>query len=124
MAEQRRSPEELLATALESLSSQDRRLVLVWLLGRLTGPHTGWLGKPDRDELLALMSPGTRSLRELFGTPSSGGTLSVGEDHQVMPVRLPTELHARLRTWSAEHGFSMATVIRGVVGRFLDGQEG
>jgi hypothetical protein len=124
MAEQLRSPEELLAKALEGLPSADRQRVLIWLLGKLTGPQAGWLGKPDRDRMLALMSPGGKSLRELFGQPAGGGALAVGEDYQVMPIRLPTDLHARLRTWSAEHGFSMATVVRGLVGRFLDGQEG
>jgi hypothetical protein len=42
----------------------------------------------------------------------------------MLPVRLPPELHARLREWCAEHGFSMAGVVRGLVERFLDGQAG
>jgi hypothetical protein len=41
---------------------------------------------------------------------------------QVVPVRFPTQQHAQLREWCAEHGFSMATVIRGLVARFLEGQ--
>jgi plasmid stability protein len=41
----------------------------------------------------------------------------------MLPVRLPPELHARLREWCAEQGFSMAGVVRGLVERFLDGQE-
>ena len=40
-----------------------------------------------------------------------------------VPVRLPADLHTRLREWSAEHGFSMATVVRGLVSRFLESQE-
>jgi hypothetical protein len=39
---------------------------------------------------------------------------------QVVPVRLPAEDHARLRAWSQRHGFTMATVIRGLLARFLD----
>jgi predicted DNA-binding protein len=42
----------------------------------------------------------------------------------MLPVRLPPELHERLRAWSGTHGFSMASVVRGLVERFLDEQEG
>jgi hypothetical protein len=42
----------------------------------------------------------------------------------MLPVRLPPELHERLRAWSTEQGFSMASVVRGLVERFLDQQEG
>ena len=40
----------------------------------------------------------------------------------MLPVRLPPELHERLRGWSAEQGFSMAAVVRGLVERFLEDQ--
>jgi hypothetical protein len=40
----------------------------------------------------------------------------------MLPVRLPPELHERLRGWSSEQGFSMASVVRGLVERFLDEQ--
>jgi hypothetical protein len=42
---------------------------------------------------------------------------------RMLPVRLPAELQERLRTWSTEHGFSMAAVARGLIERFLDEQE-
>jgi hypothetical protein len=42
----------------------------------------------------------------------------------MLPVRLPPELHERLRGWSNEQGFSMASVVRGLVERFLDEQAG
>lgn len=118
MAEER-TPEQLLATALESLPSEQRQQVTAWLLVRESrGLTPGWLGKPDRDELVRTLLPGAGSFREVFGrTPNIAG-----EGYQVVPVRLPVELHARLRDWSAEHGFSMATVVRGLVSRFLDGQ--
>jgi hypothetical protein len=41
---------------------------------------------------------------------------------QVVPVRFSAEQHAQLREWCAEHGFSMATVVRGLVARFLESQ--
>ena len=42
----------------------------------------------------------------------------------MLPVRLPPDLHERLRVWSSGQGFSMASVVRGLVERFLDEQEG
>lgn len=119
------TPEELLARALESLSSEDRQRVTIWLLSRASsGLQLGWLGKSERDHMSRLLSPGTGSLRDLYGQQQFSGALGVGgQGHQVVPVRLPAELHARLRTWSSGHGFSMATVVRGLVARFLDGQE-
>jgi hypothetical protein len=118
-------PEELLARALESLSSGERQQVTMWLLSRTSGGGQvgGWLGKPERDHLTRMLSPGAASLRELYAQHQFSAIGVGGQGHQVVPVRLPAELHARLRTWSAEHGFSMATVVRGLVARFLDGQE-
>ncbi len=42
---------------------------------------------------------------------------------QMVPVRFSADQHARLRAWCGEHGFSMATVIRGLVDRFLESQQ-
>jgi hypothetical protein len=42
----------------------------------------------------------------------------------MLPVRLPPELHERLRRWSTDAGFSMASVVRGLIERFLDEQAG
>jgi hypothetical protein len=55
-------------------------------------------------------------MRNLFRSPGSAA-------QQMVPVRFSAEQHARLRAWCTEHGFSMATVIRGLVDRFLDGQQ-
>ena len=38
-------------------------------------------------------------------------------------VRLPADLHDRLRRWSTTNGFSMAAVARGLIERFLNEQE-
>jgi len=40
----------------------------------------------------------------------------------MFPVRLPPELHERLRRWSTDAGFSMAGIVRGLIERFLDEQ--
>jgi hypothetical protein len=118
---EQRTPEQLLATALESLPSQQRQQVTAWLLAREPrGLTPGWLGTPQRDAVVRSVLPPAGSLREVFGQAPT----IAGEGYQVVPVRLPVELHARLRDWSAEHGFSMATVVRGLVSRFLDSQAG
>ena len=48
--------------------------------------------------------------------------VGVGPEHQTLPVRLPDEQHTRLKEWCAEHGYSMATVVRGLVESFLKAQ--
>jgi hypothetical protein len=119
-AEHTEGPERLLARALEGLSSEERQRVTAWLLTRTrTGGYPGW---HEQSERLRTLGSGPVSFPELSRALSGGGR-GIGEGHQVMPVRLPADLHSRLRTWSTEHGFSMATVVRGLVSRFLDGQE-
>ena len=106
---------ELLIEAVDAMPPEDRKRVLAWLLEsaprssralwRLRGvagaPHE--LAMPEVSELLTGFAP-------LRG------------DYQTVPVRLPTEQYHRLRDWCQDKGFSMATVIRGLVGRFLDQQ--
>jgi hypothetical protein len=124
------SAADLLAKALESLSSDERQRVTAWLLARrVSGPASGssslselgMLGWRSHDEPPHIPGPSQEALREMY--ERRFGTASVfGRGQQVVPVRLPTELHSRLRSWCADHGFSMATVVRGLVARFLDGQ--
>ena len=52
----------------------------------------------------------------------SGTQLPQASGQQMVPVRFSSQQHAQLRQWCGEHGFSMATVIRGLVSRFLEGQ--
>lgn len=104
---------ELLAQALEHLSSDERQQVTAWLLARPTTSTVS--GRRATPELLHAFLPGPETFRELAGARS-------GREQQVVPVRLPADLHSRLRKWCTEHGFSMATVVRGLVGRFLDDQ--
>jgi hypothetical protein len=54
--------------------------------------------------------------------PGGPGMAVVPGQSAMLPVRLPPELHERLRRWSTEQGFSMAGVVRGLVERFLDEQ--
>lgn len=97
------------------------------------------LPRGEQDRVLAAL------VREAFGEPwrpvSSASSPDVvfsypsrvpmpapalgGPGHSTMlPVRLPPELHERLRRWSTEQGFSMAGIVRGLVERFLDQQAG
>jgi hypothetical protein len=110
------TPPELLARAMEHLSSEERQQVTAWFLARSTSA-TALYGRRTHQELLQTLVPGPEAFRELYGR---GSTANRGQ--QVVPVRLPADLHARLRLWCTEHGFSMATVVRGLVARFLDSQ--
>ncbi len=47
----------------------------------------------------------------------------VKQTTQPLLVRLPVDLHERLRGWATSHGFSMAAIARGLVERFLDEQD-
>lgn len=119
----RHTPSELLAQALESLEPADRQRVTAWCLSRLSGPSTlGWVGRQERQDLLSNLPPTSEEFRVLYTQQFGSGSVSTSRGQQVVPVRLPADLHARLRQWSTEHGFSMATVVRGLVSRFLDGQ--
>jgi hypothetical protein len=97
---------ELLVRALNSLSEGDRERVLAWMLR-----HLPVVADPYRTGLSAL-APELALRRRV---PPVGG-------QQVVPIRFSSEEHARLRAWSERHGFSMASVVRGLVSRFLDGQ--
>ena len=104
----------LLVKAVGTLPDAERDQVYAFLLSRgmtttptLTGRLAGRLREVS-DQLLPLQTAGAP------GNPQIG--------QQVVPVRFAADQHAELRTWCSEHGFSMATVIRGLVARFLEGQ--
>jgi hypothetical protein len=101
-----RGPAAKLAALLETLDPADRQEVTAWLLGR----RRTWSVAPA-------LQPDVLSQRDL-----ATGLVS-GEGSQLVNIRLPVEQHERLRTWCNEHNFTMAAVIRGLVERFLDGQD-
>ncbi len=118
----------LLVHALGQLPPADRDKVYTWLLGTslqlqagLVGPLSGQLTRAMRADPSAARQQdfgeaGAEVVRGLFRSPGASA-------QQMVPVRFSAEQHARLRAWCTEHGFSMATVIRGLVDRFLDGQQ-
>lgn len=101
------SPVELVIKAVQALPDEERDRALAWLVDRNAG---AWAAAGVRATYR-----GQR--REPFGGLSEYGTLQ-GE-HQSVLVRLPVEQHGQLREWCTRHHFSMATVIRGLVDRFL-----
>jgi hypothetical protein len=117
------SPVELVVKAIQALPDGDRDKALAWLIER-NAPNWGAAvarARPPR-------ATGTEPAEPGPALPSPALSRRLGEyaslhgEHQGILVRLPVEQHTRLRTWCAAHGFSMATVVRGLVDRFLDQQ--
>jgi len=109
----RPGPAEVVSNLIEGLPEEDRQRVLVWLVERSMGAGPEFHPAPAvRRELLQVMP----EFRPTGEAPRG--------DYQVVPIRLPTVQHAALRDWCTEHGFSMATVVRGLVERFLDERVG
>ncbi|HEY4022992.1 MAG TPA: hypothetical protein VGM75_30170 [Pseudonocardiaceae bacterium] len=121
-----RPPADLLVEALEHLSADERKQVTAWVLTRVTRQYASWMSREG-----GTTTPPARRLPYAtysHDAPVPDAVLFAGNtlkgDYQVVPVRLPAEQHAQLRDWCAENGFAMATVIRGLLTRFLAGQEG
>jgi ParG len=109
-------PVNFLISAVNTLPPAQRDAVWAWLLSRgapVTVPAAP--GAASLEMAGALLRPGSAALAQSVRAMPAGG-------QQIVPVRFPSEQHAQLREWCAEHGFSMATVIRGLVARFLEGQ--
>ncbi|MGA8117142.1 MAG: hypothetical protein WCA46_26205 [Actinocatenispora sp.] len=102
-----RSPVELVIAAIMTLPEEDRNEALAWLIDR--GTHSSM---PEHIPPLepTLVQGALRRHASLHG------------EHQGILVRLPVEAHGQLREWCEQHNFAMATVIRGLVDRFLDQQ--
>jgi hypothetical protein len=101
MTTPRTEPPQKLAELLETLPSEERQEITAWLLSRQHAPSWMMAGR----------------LRGFTGQ------LPVGEDSQLVTIRLPADRHAALRAWCTEHEFTMAAVVRGLVERFLEQQQ-
>jgi Arc/MetJ-type ribon-helix-helix transcriptional regulator len=107
-------PARLLVKAVRSLSEQDQRILLTALFrDAIPGP----IGRMPDDVVFLRSSP----MPVPYGAVSEPMTEPLGPT-AMLPVRLPPDLHERLRRWSNQSGFSMASVVRGLVERFLDEQ--
>jgi hypothetical protein len=116
-------PVRLLVHAVGQLPADQRDLVLTWLLRQrpTVARHQALRDTAQQAELLmrdTYLEPVSRSIQDRAGSLTGVGATG----QQAVPVRFPADQHAELRAWCTEHGFSMATVIRGLVARFLDHQ--
>ncbi len=124
-----KDPVDLLVKALAAVPEADRDLVYSWLLRR--GSEPGQVTGLAPPRMAARRVPVATLLRhnvtldpglEAGVTIVSGTSLPQASEQQMVPVRFSSEQHAQLRQWCSDHGFSMATVIRGLVSRFLEAQ--
>ncbi len=108
MTTPRIDPAKRLAELLETLPAEERKEITAWLLDQR---HSG-----SAPLISAILPRGERTARLT-------GALPVGEDNQLVTIRLPSERHAQLRAWCSEHEFTMAAVVRGLIERFLEQQQ-
>jgi hypothetical protein len=101
----------LIEKALRTLPERDRSHVVTFLLRSWLDLRFGRTQPPGPLET-AVRDVAPMSI-EFTAIASSG------RGHQTFPVRLPEEQHAALKALCAAHGFSMATVVRGLVEDFL-----
>ncbi|HVD14521.1 MAG TPA: hypothetical protein VNK73_08720 [Actinomycetota bacterium] len=112
----------LLLKAVRGLPREEQDQVIEELLdarfaagGTVDLPPAGGPGLPAR--LPQQLFLGEPRLELLKGTPGAGESLTM------VPARLSSEQHERLKQWCQANGFTMAVVLRGLVARFLDEQE-
>jgi hypothetical protein len=118
----------ILVRALAQLPAGDRDKVYTWLLGTSLRMQPGVMQPLGRRLRWAVQAESGTITQQEFGDVGAGLVRdlfrgSSGSAQQMVPVRFSADQHARLRAWCGEHGFSMATVIRGLVDRFLDSQQ-
>jgi hypothetical protein len=111
-------PAQRLAELLETLSPKERTEITAWLLGR--GRQWPFGSLP----LARLLPHASGAEAATAGRAVLARTVSIGEDTQLVTIRLPSDRHAELRAWCEDHGFTMAAVVRGLVERFLESQPG
>jgi hypothetical protein len=108
---------ELLMKAVHELEPAEQEEVLGELLIGSTAPLATLMPRP----VTAMHRAGPPRDRAELVEWSTSVAVAAG-DMKLLPVRLPSADYERLRTWSREHGFSMAVIIRTLVERFLNEQ--
>ncbi len=107
-------PAQRLAELLETLPPEQRLEITAWLLQRTDTGLARTIGHVS--PMIRRRGTGATFEREI------ASSLAVGEESQLVTIRLPAQRHAELRDWCAEHDFTMAAVVRGLVERFLEQQ--
>jgi hypothetical protein len=116
----------LLLKALRSLSAEERERVMAELLAaRLGAPEIqptgiGALGAEVLPLPEGAAAPHPLAKGEHLSALRQSLAMEAGGPWQTVPVRLPVELHDRLKQWCHTNDFTMAVVLRGLVARFLD----
>jgi hypothetical protein len=118
----------ILVRALAQLPAEDRDKVYTWLLGTSLRMQPGVMQPLGRRLRWAVQAESGTVTQQDFGDAGADLVRDLfrgqsGSAQQMVPVRFSADQHTRLRAWCSEHGFSMATVIRGLVDRFLDSQQ-
>jgi hypothetical protein len=112
------SVSDLLVKAVRALPQEEQDAILAGLLDRSTTP-------PAFSAMARRWSPPVLSSHLLPDPAVYATNLRASERGtalRVVPVRLATEQHDALKQWCETNEFSMATVIRGLVDRFLETQ--
>ena len=121
---------QLLLKALNGLSVEEQGELLVQLLGRSTPARPATWGDPLVRLVSGFDAGIPAEVADLLGVQAlrmAKRANSVGPSEpelKVLPVRLPAADYERLREWSKSHDFSMAVIVRTLVERFLDSQQG
>jgi ParG len=110
----------LIEMALNGLPERDRPVVVRFLLRSWLDLRFGRMQSPGALETAVRFAAPTAI--ELAPATAPMPVVPSGGEHQIFPVRLPEEQHTALKAWCTEHGFSMATVVRGLVENFLRAQ--
>ncbi len=110
----------LVEKAIRRLPEREQRTVVRYLL-------RGWLdlrlgGAQPPGALHGALRAAAPWAVEQASATSQLSIVAAGPEHQTLPVRLPEEQYSRFKDWCSERGFSMATVIRGLVESFLEAQ--
>jgi hypothetical protein len=108
------SVSELLVKAVRGLPQEEQDAILGGLLYRGTGVQPAGIAAGRGPWGHLAPDPSL-----LAGSPRLGER---GSQLRVVPVRLSVEQHEALKRWCEANDFSMATVIRGLVDRFLTTQ--
>jgi hypothetical protein len=116
------SPARTLAKVLETASSEDRQVITAWLLDRRAEPPSSVGTAADMRVWFNSLRGSPEGLSVFDRVERLRGALAPGGESQLVTFRLPQERHTQLRQWCGDHDFSMASVIRGLVERFLEAQ--
>jgi hypothetical protein len=104
---------DLLVKAVRALPQEEQDIILAGLLDRASAPRAA--------SVLPRWAQGqTHAIPDIdLAQTHLTRLIDRGTNLRVVPVRLSVEQHDALKQWCESNDFSMATVIRGLVDRFL-----